>query len=638
MDPFPELFYEDPAEQPAEEEEGDEAAFPETLATAIRDEVAQVISVADQRGVRLCEAEGAYGCPFCPLRTFEQKRELKTHLKTQHQEPEQAPPSASSSWDLAVRHGTESPKLRGIAWHLYDEDRIREGLFSMGLSTKPPEGARYLEQAASVLLAQVQDSPSWHGKEEELAKLTRWDKKIRLLLEGNAADGEQPRYVLTEDYEALGKHRIGRFRATDAYLAGILGELLHTETRAARGRIMAMRQGPSLARSPEYFMTLCEEVMGSAVVCSAFEAARAAADVSILAVDGQWSTSKSILYQRQHGSGGHPDPEDQLVVMTVTCRSGLLLATPQSGEDAKAALEKAVPAGRANEVRLVYSDSPERDDPDVAELYPHATTAQDPLHIALRIEKGMGGHTTKMSALLRRILQKFRLPAGEHSPGVYRKGDYVHSKAKHLQRHMDNMTAWEAGIRVGQMELKEYIDAPYTSHREWSRDLAAIAKAYPEQLRRRTHKGTTVKASLANSTREVIWRYLCNGPAMILAAGLTGDLPYGTTTNEANHLELVHFFRNVLYQTKRRQSLALAVWTLRKCIVMQVGNRFAASNVPPGEVLNRAAREVMLNPPNFPAIDVDNRRNPPKPEDLAEGALDRAARNPRSQPEAPPGR
>ena len=78
-------------------------------------------------------------------------------------------------------------------------------------------------------------------------------------------------------------------------------------------------------------------------------------------------------------------------------------------------------------------------------------------------------------------------------------------------------------------------------------------KRFPLMMERKVEGHTTILASLTHATSPNQLAYLQNF-GLFVAKHPHIDVMYGTTRNEAFHKQLLSFFRNVMFQTSRKQS------------------------------------------------------------------------------------
>jgi hypothetical protein len=89
-----------------------------------------------------------------------------------------------------------------------------------------------------------------------------------------------------------------------------------------------------------------------------------------------------------------------------------------------------------------------------------------------------------------------------------------------------------------------YADKAYKNIDELVIDIAALARMFPESMRRSVGKGMTVRARLVQSTSAKSLEYLANY-ARFISRNLNIKVPYGTTKNEAFHEPFKASFRNL---------------------------------------------------------------------------------------------
>ena len=89
----------------------------------------------------------------------------------------------------------------------------------------------------------------------------------------------------------------------------------------------------------------------------------------------------------------------------------------------------------------------------------------------------------------------------------------------------------------------EYLQEPYSKIDDFVSDIATLVRCFPKEMKRKADK-TTVEGSLVNLTSASSLVYFQNF-ARFVARNPCVTVPYGTTPNEAYHMELKSMFRNI---------------------------------------------------------------------------------------------
>ena len=76
-------------------------------------------------------------------------------------------------------------------------------------------------------------------------------------------------------------------------------------------------------------------------------------------------------------------------------------------------------------------------------------------------------------------------------------------------------------------------------------DVAALCKMFHGSLGRKTSSGSTVLSALAHATKPREMAFLMN-LSRFSARHPDVDIPYGTVKNEALHMQLKSFYRNIV--------------------------------------------------------------------------------------------
>jgi len=196
-----------------------------------------------------------------------------------------------------------------------------------------------------------------------------------------------------------------------------------------------------------------------------------------------------------------------------------------------------------------------------------------------------------------------------------------------LQWHVANMSDRTAAQRFAAIASSKYPEQQYASIGHFVKDVAALAKSFPEDMRRKN--GFAMK-SLQHATRPVSLEYLMNG-SRFAARHPDVVMPYGTTKNEATHAQLKAFWRNVFHQTSRHASIISAVATLAKLLASFMSETKSISRVQECTRLRQIAQMLLQQPLNF--LPVVNRRAV-IPQVPALAALPPGVKVPRKRPAA----
>ena len=175
---------------------------------------------------------------------------------------------------------------------------------------------------------------------------------------------------------------------------------------------------------------------------------RKRADKCVIAIDGQYSTLLSILYQTKHGDrldrSVVDDTEHLHAVLSVQCKDTVLLVKPVPKEahpHTELALIEGV--GGTEGCREVLSKFRQPlsslDYPSLYRKFPKLKcVSKDPLHIALKIEQATGEKVSRCSLAVRRCLLKFR--QGMRTTLPYHRKDRNTGDASQLSDTLNAMT------------------------------------------------------------------------------------------------------------------------------------------------------------------------------------------------------
>ena len=122
---------------------------------------------------------------------------------------------------------------------------------------------------------------------------------------------------------------------------------------------------------------------------------------------------------------------------------------------------------------------------------------------------------------------------------------------------MRGMRARAAERRRKAIEKEGYTEEPYKTEMASVKDVAALAKGFPKQMKRKVESKVTVMGPLTAAMRPEATGYMMN-MAKFAARNPSVKLMYATTPKEAFHKQLKSFFRNVIFQTGRHAEGAAA--------------------------------------------------------------------------------
>ena len=583
----------------------DRNKFPRGLEQAIINELAGIEEIlssdADQFRV-----DGFWHCPFCATKVFQRLVYFTDHVSKAH---------------INTDRGVSSSKQQRIMVALWNWAVMRTSINNVFAGPDPSE-TQYIQRSAKIIREQLQLSPSWADERAHLQRLSAASLEDAIVV---LLDGEQSRFVLRKD--ADGFHKISAsYHCTDHFLSMLLAAVVSPDTKGAIQRVegfLQMRMGwlaYLLPRWSAIYTTVLESLMGHPKVQLMMQRCRSAADKRIVGIDGQYSTLLNVLYQTPHGTRRKSDQEGDdgvYVNLTVQCNTSVLLTSPTFSEaypNQVAALKEGVGDDGIDEIMLLFSDHPEiLDVPDLWLLLINlCCLAKDPLHVALRIEKAFGGKTTPLSSLLRKCLCKFRHAEDDGKPffRMDRANALEKAAALPLLRMADAMIAEEAAAQILLINTDEYGATPYANCDDFVYDVAALSVTFPNEMGRKIEKSTTVLTSLLHSTRYVGVEYLMN---ISRFASRFPDIPmmYGTTRNEAYHLQLKAFFRNVFQQSSRHARLKGQVATLAKLLAGTMGNCEFSCQHEEAKVLRSASSILLQGPLEFePKINILTKMNP----------------------------
>ena len=119
--------------------------------------------------------------------------------------------------------------------------------------------------------------------------------------------------------------------------------------------------------------------------------------------------------------------------------------------------------------------------------------------------------------------------------------------------------------RQSRTQADDFASTPYLNITEFLKDIAALTKCHEDQMQRSVGKGVTVLGSLMTATEPAELGYIMN-VGRFIARNREIPVLHGTTHNEAYHLELKAFFRNVMSQSARHARMIARIATVAKLV------------------------------------------------------------------------
>jgi hypothetical protein len=570
-----------------------------TLKTQVKNECARVQRTArDDAAIKALIVNGCLRCPLCPTKSFRvdarnsnHKREFQNHIQKQH---------------VSKTFGTTSTKeCRMIAAMARSSaiQRTTQNILEPGLpQASEPE---YLQKVAATLREQLSTSPSWGTHQDGLTKVCgkMLDKQMVLLL-----DLQDTRHILRVD-AACYHHLSAQYGCTDRFLWQFFGSLLHPFTKAAHCRVMnhivekCGWNGSLIPTDKNLYKSLCEALFSHPRVRSMMETCRQPLDMRLIKIDGQYSSFLSVLFQAKHGSrrSDMPNPyaPNLHVALSVLCGDGVLNVHPCSSEavgNQIAAINEGIGETRKGSVLGVCSDNPpEIDKPETFREYTNLECIiKDPVHVALKPEQAFGEKTVDMTALIRRCVVKFKQGFDDGAPYFTRAVGAVGPST--LPAIKAAMSIPVANRRINAISNPSYPDQAYVIESAFVKDLAAIIIKYPGKASRIIPKSkkTTVYGSLVFATRPENLGYLFNHSRFIARHPDIKPF-YGSSANEAFHLQFKGYFRNVFHQTGRNASLVCKAVTIAKLLIAKFLHDMPGSRMREHELLQKVVQNIVTS-------------------------------------------
>ncbi|CAE6948302.1 unnamed protein product [Symbiodinium sp. CCMP2456] len=500
---------------------------------------AEVSRLQDAAGLA---ADNDSKCRLCPFRTFQRRSRTLEHVEKYHDAARQVQICIVASIGLVSCGQMDGACGVMRTWQAGDEN------------------CDLLSTAADLIA-------SWVSPDADTLACLKKQNSIDLVL---LLTGSGPQYVLkAQTAEAR------RLNKTIYYQKGF-ADLVLAKALRHRGKIHAMfnditsewvARGCQCSwlgcRRRDSRTELVQEVMDLPYVQSLrgrlVDAATSKQEWIVCSHDATYQTLFSIIGQRpmqQRAGEAH-------ALHTVIGRSGAVPGFSLQATEGCACFRRAVaeilPIAARRTVRFLFSDSPESVEGATDVLPALEGVAEDPLHLVLRVEACTGERRTTCSAALLRVQMKFRCPqAGEFYQG----------------ERLEDQDAW-ADVKArdwASIQSPEYLQSPYSCRRQYLEDLRAVCQQFPEDMKRKDHKGRTVLQIIQAGGSGRHFRYLLNGSHIlaklkdILPAADMQLLSFGTCSNEALHAQLKSSQEVIVQQHVEVVPLHLSAFSLGKLL------------------------------------------------------------------------
>jgi hypothetical protein len=253
------------------------------------------------------------------------------------------------------------------------------------------------------------------------------------------------------------------------------------------------------------------------------------------------------------------------------------------------------------DVMMILSDAPAVIDVDAtwSTFASLKCIAKDLLHIALKVEQANGQKTNEFSRAIRRCLVKFR-QGGFPNACYYRHGLDANRDSlagSTLQGKVDMLQVSTAEAVYNKIWSKEYPERKYLHIDLFVNDLAAICKKFPAFCARPIPGSrSTVMSSLQYATTARELNYITNFANFVSRNGDI-EVPFGTTPNEAFHLQVKGYFRNIQVQTQRHAKAVCSVMTTARLMSGWMRSIETITELQEHERLRRVADILMSTYP-----------------------------------------
>ena len=302
-----------------------------------------------------------------------------------------------------------------------------------------------------------------------------------------------------------------------------------------------------------------------------------------LTIDGAYKPCLSLLGQAPHGSSAAThaaqaiEQKDSMhVVVTVRGLSGSLVGigarSAEGSADVKRVIFKELTVAQLEMVQHICVDNPS------AELWGAFKAvcrnlfglSLDLLHPIYAWESANGETKTPGSDFFREIMSKWAASRGTKWEGSMYEGGPAPAPTK---READYMKKLQHRTMLKKVAKKIQSDLDpkvrFSSRAEFVRALAALAKLYPKEIKRKeAGKKTTVHDMLLRLAEPERTEWLCNYSRQRerLSRKQLEVLALGTASNEALHHELNRWFRTIVGQHQPSLELKLSIFKLLKLL------------------------------------------------------------------------
>lgn len=204
-----------------------------------------------------------------------------------------------------------------------------------------------------------------------------------------------------------------------------------------------------------------------------------------------------------------------------------------------------LPPQARDTTKVLFSDSP-RGLENCGQTFKNLLgLAEDAIHLMIRVQACFGETRSALSCRVLLLQTKFR--------NRITVGTVYHGQAKtHGPEGVWDLNAPRQQV-VGR-DWDAYVQMPYSSHQEYINDLVELVREFPQDMEKKDSKGRTVEHILEHGSRYKHFGYLQNGGLLLgmLPGRETTLLHWGTTGNEALHMQLKMVFQTVTQQHESR--------------------------------------------------------------------------------------
>lgn len=504
--------------------------------------------------------KGSFRCPLCPFREFQNPARVLAHLRQYH--------------DAASTFLASGAKQLRVAIHLFETEQL-DGVALKG---------KYLERSATELRKTIRPPLSVTRNDiDRYIRLVVTDKSASFM---NALTINKDFYLETGGYRvssefcsAFMKHCVmqcARVRGAASHMLfhlvaqGFSGAGLLPQPRSAwwSELLAVLMTSTGMRRQHRLLMTECEDH----------------GEFASLSVDGTMKITMKVLGQapfNRVGGTALEDPERAGLYRVVTVRgitAGVVAIEATFDESADSVVRLLTNVLTDSQLRQVQHVAVDNASPllwhRLRDCMPSLRLLSlDPTHLAMQYEACTGGVRTVGSCYLRVGMNRFtRVAAGlqEDSWGPAFDGRAIVNTPME-EVYLNHIRRGDLSDTQSRKMLTACLsdaEQPWLTRLDFIKFLAAVSSCFPEEMRRKTAAGSTLRASFAYAAAPTRCEWYFNTQRFhhSLSRASLEKFPSGTASNESLHAELNRWFRPVTGIHRQTLRIRLRIFQLAKML------------------------------------------------------------------------